>query len=205
MDLDWLWDITIRECRLDLDKIFRSLDEGGKEYIVTATALETGEPLYLKPDKSTLEHYIKISSSLPVLYRNILTAGEVAALDGGIADPVPVVEAYNRGARDITVIRSRPSGYVKEQGLVSVLYPYIFGKYPGLVRAMKKRHKVYMDAVRFINNPPDGVKVFEIAPPENLSIGRTTRNINSLNEAYIAGIKAGRRFVEAGIAVHEIT
>jgi predicted patatin/cPLA2 family phospholipase len=198
MDLDWLWDITIRECRLDLDKIFRTLEDDGKEYIVTATALDTGEPLYLKPDKSNLEHYIKISSSLPVLYRNILTAGSVAALDGGIADPVPVIEAYRRGARDITVVRSRHQGYVKEQSLASLLYPLIFRKYPGLVRAMKKRHKVYMDAVRFINNPPEGVKVFEIAPPENLSIGRTTTKIDSLNEAYIAGINAGRSFVDAG-------
>jgi predicted patatin/cPLA2 family phospholipase len=196
MDLDWLWDITIKECRLDLERIFSGLSDKGKEYLVAATSLNSGLPLYLKPDRSNLEHYIKISSSLPVLYRNILYADSIPALDGGIADPIPVVEAYRRGANEITIIRSRPSGYIKEESSLSFLFPLIFRKYPGLAAAMQRRHRVYMEAVEFIKNPPAGVVVYEIAPPDGLNLGRATKNMDILNEAYNSGINSGREFIK---------
>ncbi|HPB83123.1 MAG TPA: patatin family protein, partial [Spirochaetota bacterium] len=110
MDLDWLWDITIREYRLDLKKIFMDLATEDKEFIVVTTSMNTGRVMYLRPDEGTLEEYLKASSSLPVLYRNILKIDGEEVTDGGIADPVPVIEAYRRGARTITVIRSRPAG-----------------------------------------------------------------------------------------------
>jgi len=72
MDLDWLWDVTIREYRLDLKKIFGRLKEQGKEYIIAATSVATGKAAYLAPDEDTLEHYLKVSSSLPIFYRNFL-------------------------------------------------------------------------------------------------------------------------------------
>lgn len=199
MDLDWLWDITIRECRLDLERIFRGLNEKGKEYLVAATSLDSGLPIYLKPDRSNLEHYIKISSSLPVLYRNILYADSIPALDGGIADPIPVIEAYNRGADEITIIRSRPSGYIKKESPFSFLFHLFFRKYPGLAAAMKSRHRVYMEAVEFIKSPPAGVEVYEIAPPEGLNIGRATKNMDLLNEAYKSGINSGMEFIKSRV------
>ena len=91
MDLDWLWDITKRESRLDVRAIFSRLEEGDRQFIVVATSLATGTPLYLQPDEYTIGRYLKISCSLPVLYRQILTASREMAVDGGIADPIPVI------------------------------------------------------------------------------------------------------------------
>jgi len=195
MDLDWLWDITIKECRLDLERIFSRLKKFKKEYVVVATSLLSGAPLYLIPDKSNLEHYIKVSSSLPVLYRKILTADSIPALDGGIADPVPVIEAYKRGAKCIVVVRSRPSSYIKKGSPLSFLFPVIFRKYPGLARAMKNRHRVYMEALNFIHNPPSGVDIYEISPPEELHISRATKDPVILEEVYKSGIASGNDFI----------
>lgn len=196
MDLDWLWDITIKECRLDLDRIFAGLSEKGKEYVVVATSLDSGYPLYLIPDRSNLEHYIKISSSLPVLYRNILKADSIPAVDGGIADPIPVIEAYKRGAKRITVVRSRPTGYIKKASSVSFLFPVIFRKNPGLAKALKERHRIYMEAVNFIKNPPAGIEVYEISPPDGLHLSRTTKDLKFLNAAYKSGINSGKDFIK---------
>jgi predicted patatin/cPLA2 family phospholipase len=196
MDLDWLWDITIRECRLDLDRIFSRLKKGKKEYVVVATSIVTGLPLYLVPDKSTLEHYIKVSSSLPVLYRTILNVDSNPAMDGGVADPVPVIEAYKRGAKKIVIIRSRPSSYVKRKSHLSFLLPFIFRKYPGIAEAMKNRHRVYMEAVGFINNPPAGINVYEIPLPEGINISRTTKDLKLLEQVYMAGQRAGNHFIK---------
>lgn len=196
MDLDWLWDITIRECRLDLEKIFTGLRENGKKYIVVATSLDSGAPMYLEPDESNLEHYIKVSSSLPLLYRGILSVDGKPALDGGVADPIPVIEAYRRGAERITVIRSRPAGYVKSQSRMAFLLQAVFRKHPGLVKAMNERHRIYMEAVDFIRNPPSGIEVFEISPPDNMDIGRTTKDRRRLDSAYMTGINSGNEFIK---------
>jgi len=195
IDLDWLWEITIKECRLDLDRIFRHLEHNRREYLITATSLESGEPVYLIPDNATLEHYIKISSALPVLYRSSLFTGFEYALDGGIADPIPVIEAYRRGAKRITVLRSRPSGYVKDRDSASLLYPFLFRKYPALLKKMEQRHRLYMESVNFIKSPPEGVEVFEAAPPEGLKVSRITRNRDILLSGYEAGIRAGERLM----------
>ncbi|MCX5848178.1 MAG: patatin family protein [Deltaproteobacteria bacterium] len=196
MDIDWLWEITIREYRLDLKKIFNGLRNQNKEYIIVATSMDTGKGLYLHPDEETLEHYLKVSSSLPIFYRNILEIDSEKVTDGGVADSLPVIEACRRGATDITVVRTRPSGYVKKNSSVSFLYTLMFRKYLQFARAMKNRPRSYMDSVRFIKNPPAGVRISEIAPPPDIQTGRVTTNMKILNAAYQSGREHGRKFID---------
>jgi predicted patatin/cPLA2 family phospholipase len=196
LDLDWLWNSTIKEYRLDLKSLFKGLQMQKKEYLIVVTSMKTGCAFYLKPSEDTLEHYLKASSSIPVLYRNILKIGPEEVTDGGIADSIPVLEAYRRGAANITIIRSRPEHYEKKQHAFSFLFPMFFKRYPRLIEAFKKRDKTYMEAVRFIRNPPQGIRVSEIAPPRDLTLKRVTRDITILKEAYQTGIVCGRQHIE---------
>lgn len=201
MDLDWLWKSTIRDYRLDLKKIFGKLKKEKKEYILGVTSLDTGMPVYLEPDANNLEHLLKISSAIPLLYRNILNTGTENALDGGIADPIPVLEAYRRGARKITIIRSRPSGYVKKKSGLEFLLPVFFRKYPALAAVLKSRAGVYMESVAFIKNPPAGTAIIEIAPPPDMAADRVTKNLRILNETYNTGIECGKKFMKHGLSM----
>ena len=196
MDLDWMWEQTIRNYRLDLPYLFKKLRTQNKEYIVVATTMDTGNTLYLRPDENTLEHYLKVSSSLPIFYRNILEVNGKQAADGGIADAIPVREACRRGATDITVIRSRPSDYVKKQSPFTFILSIYYRKYPRLVEKFRKRAENYNASVEFIHNPPEGVRITQIAPPGNLEIGRTTKDEASLRAAYEIGIAHGERFMK---------
>lgn len=196
MDLDWLWDVTIREYRLDLDKIFEKLKIQSKEYVIVASSVATGKASYLEPDEQTLEHYLKVSSSLPVFYRNFLEVNSEKMTDGGVADSLPVQEAFRRGSTEITVIRTRPAQYVKKGKFLSLFYPLIFKDYPLFAQAMKKRPHVYMESVRFIKQPPAEVRVLEIAPPGNMDIGRITTNIKILRAVYQSGKEHGRKFID---------
>lgn len=196
MDLDWLWDITISEYRLDLKKIFGRLKEQGKEYIIVATAVATGQAAYLEPDEDTLEHYLKVSSSLPIFYRHFLEVQSKKMTDGGVADSLPVREAIRRGATAITVIRTRPARYVKKKSAVSLVYPLIFRDVPLFAEAMKQRPASYMESVRLIRQPPAGVRVFEIAPPPDIDVGRMTTDIKRLRAAYQRGRDYGEKFID---------
>lgn len=201
MDLDWMWGETMAHYRLDLQHIAEKLREQNKEYLIVATAMGTGRALYLRPDQSTLEHYLKVSSSLPILYRNVLHIDGEKATDGGLADAIPVREAYSRGATDITVIRSRPAEYVKKESpLALAVFSWYYRKYPQLVACFKKRAEMYNASVDFIHHPPRGVRVREVAPPTHLEIGRTTRDEAPLRVAYETGIRYGDRFIAASIA-----
>lgn len=196
MDLDWLWDSTIRDYRLDLKRIFGKLKKENKEYIIGVTSIETGSPVYLYPDADSLEHLLKVSSAIPLLYRNILNTGTENALDGGIADPIPVLEAYRRGAEKITVIRSRPSEYVKKKSTLAFLLPVVFRKYPALAKALINRADIYMKSVEFIKNPPADLKIMEISPPPDMAADRVTKNLTILRETYNTGIECGNVFMK---------
>ena len=52
------------------------------------------------------------------------------------------------------------------------------------------------EAVNFIKNPPEGVRIIEIAPPHDIVIGRATRNLKLLKAAYQTGIDYGRKHIE---------
>ena len=196
MDLDWMWEQTITNYRLNLAYLFNKLQTQNKEYIVVATSMETGNALYLRPDENTLEHFLKVSSSLPVFYRNILEVNGEKATDGGIADAIPVREAYLRGATDITVIRSRPSDYVKKQSHLTFILSIYFRKYPRLVEKFKQRASNYMASVDFIHHPPEGVRITELAPPNDVDIGRTTQNEAVLRATYQIGIDYGNNYLK---------
>ncbi len=197
MDLDWMWEQTIHNYRLNLAHLFNKLRSQKKEYIIVATSMETGEALYLRPDENTLEHYLKVSSSLPILYRNILEVNGEKATDGGIADALPVREAYLRGAKNITVIRSRSADYDKKESMIILaIFSLYFRKYPRLVEKFKKRADSYNASVEFIHNPPEGVRITSIAPPANVALSRTTKNEKSLRTAYETGIDCGNKFVQ---------
>ncbi|MBN1534470.1 MAG: patatin family protein [Spirochaetes bacterium] len=196
MDLDWLWEVTMREYRLDLDRLFGRLRLMGKDFIVVATSMESGGAMYLRPDGGTLEHYLKVSSALPLLYRGRLFVGKERAADGGIADSIPVAEAHRRGASEITVIRTRPPGYRMKKSRIAPFYPVLFRKYPRFAGAIGKRAVSYNKSLEFIGRPSAGVVIREIAPPEGLDLGRLARDIPSLRTAYEWGIIKGYEFIK---------
>jgi predicted patatin/cPLA2 family phospholipase len=197
MDLDWMWEQTITHFRLNLKHIDEKLRTQNKEYLIVATSMETGEALYLRPDENTLEHYLKVSSSLPILYRNVLEVNGEKATDGGMADSIPVREAYRRGTTDITVIRSRSADYIKKESPIALaIFSLYCRKYPRLVEKFRKRAENYNASVEFIHSPPEGVRITEIAPPDNIAIGRTTKNETPLRAAYETGIDYGNKFIK---------
>jgi predicted patatin/cPLA2 family phospholipase len=71
-----------------------------------------------------------------------------------------------------------------------------FRKYPRLVEKFRQRAINYNASVAFIHNPPPGLRITEIAPPKDISIGRTTKDEAPLRAAYEIGIAHGYRFMK---------
>lgn len=192
VDLDWLWEITIQEIRLDLEKIFNPK----KEFYIGVTSIDTGQAVYLKPERNNLEEILKASSAIPVFYRNFIKINNIPYVDGGLADPIPVFEAYRRKARNILVLRSRPYSYTMKQKHSSFWQKIFLKDSPKLVEAFNRRAQNYQEAIDFMRNPPEGIRIVEINPPENFPVKRLTKDISILKQGYNWGYEAGIKIME---------
>ena len=183
VDLDWLWEITIREMRLDLERIF----SGGRQFIVVMTDILTGQALYKETGSHNLEEVLKASSAMPIFYRDYPVIDGAPMTDGGVADALPVGEAIRRGARRIMVIRSRPWGYVKRVSIFDHILSWCIRRYPRLRQAEADRIRRYNDAVTIIRQPPEGVSIVEICPPDHFRVSRLGTDRMILEEGYEQG------------------
>ena len=187
VDLDWLWDITIKEIRLDLDKIINT----DKEYLIGVTDVNSGNAVYLKPDKNNLEDMLKASSSIPVFYRKFVQLEKSEFVDGALVDSIPVIEAYKRNAVNIMVIRSRPYSYTMKTNWQNSLSKLYLRKYPKLTEAISNRPQKYQQALDFMRNPPSGIRIVEVNPPNSFRTKRLTTDFSVLRQDYSQGYEIG--------------
>lgn len=110
LDLDWLWRITIDDIPIDTNTLFT---QNIPFYVVT-TNINTGKAHYIQATPDNVIELLKASCSVPLAYRNYPLIDNQPMTDGGVADSIPVEKAYQMGAKEITVILSRPLGYVKK-------------------------------------------------------------------------------------------
>lgn len=183
MDLDWLWSVTISEIRLDLAAIYAKR----KPFIVCLSDVHGGKAVYKHTSSENLEHVLKASSAMPWLYKNFPIVDGFEMADGGLTDGLPVAEAIRRNAHRIMVIRSRPKQYKKRKHLLPSIVNLKLLQYPALRAAMAKRVEKYNDAITLIRQPPPGVSIIEICPPENFRPSRLSRNLEALLDGYKQG------------------
>jgi predicted patatin/cPLA2 family phospholipase len=193
LDTDWLWDILDAELPPKPDV---ATSRPGKTFVVVVTDVADGTAMYLEPSADNLRYYLKASSAMPILYRKVLNINGVPVIDGGVADSIPVQEAVRRGASKILVLRSRPSSYVKKHNLLALIFMKVFQyRQRTLQKTFKQRPQAYMNAVQFISNPPNGLVIRQLEPPEPMKLERSTVDPAILEEAYRQGRTAGKRFV----------
>ncbi len=192
IDLDWLWDITIRELGLDIETI----EKDKRPFFLTLTRLDNGKPEYHLAKAHSLITTMKASSALPLYYRSGVSIGNERYVDGGVADSIPIREAIDRGASEIMVIRSQAASYKKKSSKYSYVIKKLFRKTPGIIEPLLSRHENYNKSIELIRNPPEGVKIIEICPTEEITVSRFTKNNDLIVHSYKSGIDEGYRAIE---------
>jgi predicted patatin/cPLA2 family phospholipase len=187
VDLDWLWDELALRDPLNVSGVVG----GSTEFVVVATSAASGAPVYLRPAEHDMFDVLKGSCALPMLYRPTIVVRDEPLVDGGVADPIPVEEAYRRGARRIVVVRSRPAAFFKKPGFESRAMPFLFRNRAALVRAMQTSPATYRRSVEFMLAPPADCTIVQIAPPEPLATKRTSRDKDALGRDYALGRSLG--------------
>jgi predicted patatin/cPLA2 family phospholipase len=192
VDFDWLWNETERDVPIDRARLFAS----EAKFVVSATSYATGDPLFLEPTVENLATALKGSCALPILCRDAVHLDGQRLLDGGVAAPIPVEEAYRRGARRILVVRSRPAAFVKQPSSSSWLTSLAFRASPPFANALRNAHARYRAAVKFIHSPPPDCTIVHVAPDAPLATRRTTQDRRALERDFAVGREAGARALE---------
>lgn len=192
-DVSWLWHASYKEVPLN---VWRYCDNGVPLYAVT-TSIHTGEARYLEVTAENMHEVFPASCAIPLFYRDFPRVNGEPMTDGGLADSIPVLHAYEQGARDITVVLSRPLGYRKREGSTPKLMKRFFHDHARLFEAVLERSQRYNRALDFIQSPPAGCRVTAIAPPEDFPVGRFTREPHLLERGYQCGRASGLAHLES--------
>jgi predicted patatin/cPLA2 family phospholipase len=138
---------------------------------------------------------LRASSAVPVLFRKLVEVEGRRYIDGGVAAPIPVEEAYRRGARRMLVIRSRPIGHPGPSRLECSVASRFLRDHPGLVTAFRRYRDVYRRSVSFVEAPPRDCRIVHVAPEAPYRTTRMTRNSRTLLADYARGRIAGMRAI----------
>jgi predicted patatin/cPLA2 family phospholipase len=188
----WLWEQSFKDVPLNLEKYL----SGTTELWVVTTSARNGQAHYYRIDESNMHDVFTASCALPIAYRDYPMVDGEPMTDGGVADAIPVIKAYEDGARDITVVLSRPTGYKKKPPRFAFVPRRLFRAYPALAEASLSRAERYNATLSFIQNPPQDCTIRVIVPPTGFAVGRLTQNQELLDHGYKEGHQAGLSYLE---------
>ncbi len=191
LDIDYLWDAFAREDPLDVS----ACAANPTQLVVAATAVATGEPAYFTPGADDLFEVLRAASAVPVLFRRFVELAGAHYTDGGVSAPIPVEEAYRRGARRMVVIRSRPARFPGPSRVECALAARILHAQPGLAAAFRRYREIYARSVAFVLAPPGDCSIVHVAPDASVKTSRMTRDRKTLEADYARGRVAGMRAI----------
>lgn len=193
LDIDYLWDAFGREDPLDVPAVAAARTR----LVVGTTAVDTGEPTFFDPTADDMIEVLRASSAVPLLYRKFVELGGRLFTDGGVSAPIPVEEAYRRGARRILVIRSRPADFPGPSLVECSFVAAALRRHRRLALAFLRYRTVYAQALAFVRSPPTDCTIVHVAPEAHLKTSRITRDAAILEQDYARGRAAGVRAATA--------
>ena len=190
MNLAHLFDHVRRHHPLDFEGAADAARQRQVRFVTTDA--ETGRPLYLDPVKGNWLRILWASATLPMVTRGRIKVEGQWMFDGGIADALPLQAAINAGARDLLVIRTRPSGLHVQQSWMDYFATYWYRENPAIAALYESGHETYNEAVdRIASGGKDGIRIHEIAPDEPLKSDGYQVQVDSLWADYHQGLAKG--------------
>lgn len=177
---------------------FEAFYQAKEEFVIGTTDCMTGEAVFYKRKdyQKDILTVIRASSSLPLIAPVVPYEGRLL-MDGGISDPIPLKQSEKDGNQKNVIVLTRNRGYSKKPQSFGWYFRKKYKEYPGLLRALEKRHKVYNETLAYIYEEEKKGNVFIISPSAPLEVGRIERNKDKLTALYDQGIKDAEDVGEA--------
>lgn len=181
------WDFVYREIPETLVPFsFETFMNSGIRMRVVVTNCLTGNAEYPYLNNSSIERFRELltaTSSLPFISGMVNIDGNFY-MDGGIADAIPVQQAFRDNMHRLVVILTRPKGYRKEESRASALLRIVYRKYPNMVKSFLERADRYNKTLDELEKLEGEGKAFVIRPKSPLKVARMENDPEKLREVY---------------------
>ncbi len=201
-DVQWLWNYANEQLPLASEQFNDAIP-----VYAAITHVESGSAHYMRVTAENVHDLMVATCAIPLAYRDQPLINGERYVDGGVADSIPVRQAYNMGARDITVVLSRPRGYRKKPTSSQWMMERLIGHNSSnsqLLSAMLFRSDEYNASLDFIDNPPADCIVRVIAPPPEFNVSRLTMSLDKLNAGYEMGKSSGLAYLREVSKLHQV-
>jgi predicted patatin/cPLA2 family phospholipase len=208
VDLDELFDSIVRRERpLQVEKVLAS----GSQFFVVIADAKTGESFLAHAQSSATPvlTLLKASSAMPLLYNGLVDVDGRQCFDGGLINPLPIMDAIENGCTDLLILLTRPESYREctPGGLEQRLFDMRCARGNSQIMNAYRDAPIRANALRDIalgkQDVPPGINIATICPGEaDPKIERTTCNAVLLKSAAVASVR--QTLVAFGYPVEEI-
>lgn len=192
--LDFGWNVLPNQLELFDWDTFRSYEGTA---LAGVTNANTGEVEFMDVQQmDTDSQLLRATCAIPVLFPEIKLNG-VPYYDGGLAAPIPVQHAIDRGYDKHVIVLTRPAGYYKTMDRqTKAAMQLLRKKHPKLVDVMLKRFEHYNEAVALCEQLERDGKAFIFRPP--YSIEGMEKDVSKMRANYRLGLH------EATMRMHDL-
>jgi predicted patatin/cPLA2 family phospholipase len=166
----------------DFDAFYQS----GIRFQIGVTDCATGKIEFRDGNKLSpgeLMDTLAASSSLPFVSK-MATLQKKRYLDGGIADSIPIYQAFTDGNARAVVVLTRNKGYRKKPVRYQWVVKIFYRRYPNLVNAILCRPSIYNQTLDELEKMQEEGKIFIIRPQQTITVSRIEKNTQKLMDLY---------------------
>ena len=196
IDLDYVYGTLSNsggESPLDYEAIMRN----PAEMITVATEAATGEAKYFTKEDLAQDHYgiFKASSAIPIVCRPYEVDG-VLYYDGALADPVPLLKAFEMGCDKVVLLLTLPENHIRQSKKDAFLAKKLSRTYPLAAKELARRADTYNASVTLARAFADQGKLLIIAPDDTCGVSTLTKDREKLLAFYEKGYRDGVKITD---------
>lgn len=171
---------------------YTTLVNNPMDFLVVAADAITGEPVYFDKSNLAQDSYdpMKASSSIPFVCKPYYIDG-VPYYDGALADPIPLLKAFEEGCEQVVVILTKPADKLREPGTDPLFARMIARKYPRAAQGLRARAQRYNACVAEALRLQSEGCALVIAPSDTCGVDTLTRDANAMKALYQKGYEDG--------------
>jgi|GEM_PF-300456 len=195
MDVDFFREIAAELVPFDIQRALQNLE--GKKMGIVMTNARNGNSHYFQPDEKTWVDALIASSAMPMVTKGSQHLDGDDYMDGAWSDSLPIKWVLEQGATDITIIRTNAVDEKMEQSWLDYFGQLYNWRNQQIRRIFQTNHIKFNESLEFILNPPEHIKINQIAPDKKLHADQHSNSSQLIKKDHAFGYEKGLAYLES--------
>lgn len=193
IDVDFFQKIADQLVPFQVDQAIEAIQ--CKTIGIVMTDAETGQPYYHRPDKENWIDALIASSSMPMVTKGPHRVNQKSYLDGAWSDALPIQWAIDQGATEVLIIRTTPLTEREQLSWLDHIGHYLHWRDKKIQQIFKNNHRIFNQALDFIESAPVDIRIQQIAPDKALAAQQHSKYSKLIKKDFDFGVQKGMAFL----------